>query len=327
MCFKELVIFFITLFFCLSAQAGELKVEQQAAKIKGITLYNQHKAVSAEPYLRKAAEAGDRESQYYLAESLRFNSRYMTSEAQAWYVAAAEQGDYYAMFRLAGADNDDLCQTIGECPEKNKLSSHWSKMFLGKVEPLASSGDGEAMMLMYRWTGDIDWLKRSAEVNYAGAQYLLAVKYQEGKGVVFPPWDRSLVIEELYKKSADAGFPKSIGNYAGLMIEKGDLATARMLLKKAAETGMESSVYTYGSFLAHEPDEVGYKLDLVKGYGLVSLLLELDGGGGALYFAEEKLKQIEAKMLPEQIEEAKAFAKEWKATHPPLSFFPDKLGF
>jgi len=31
-------------------------------------------------------------------------------------------------------------------------------------------------------------------------------------------------------------------------------------------------------------------------------------------------------MTAEQIEESKIVAKEWKATHPPLSFFPDKLG-
>ena len=32
-------------------------------------------------------------------------------------------------------------------------------------------------------------------------------------------------------------------------------------------------------------------------------------------------------MTPEQIEQAKTFAQEWKATHPPLSYFPEKLGF
>jgi hypothetical protein len=57
------------------------------------------------------------------------------------------------------------------------------------------------------------------------------------------------------------------------------------------------------------------------------LLLELDGGGDAKIYAEDVLPEIGAKMTPEQIEEAKAFAEEWKASHPPLSFFPDKLGF
>ena len=45
------------------------------------------------------------------------------------------------------------------------------------------------------------------------------------------------------------------------------------------------------------------------------------------------LEEIEIVIAPEewgnteQIEQAKAFAQEWKATHPPLSYFPEKLGF
>ncbi|WP_256584844.1 MULTISPECIES: hypothetical protein [unclassified Pseudomonas] len=42
-----------------------------AMKSRGITLYNQFKTISATPLLRIAAEAGDHEAQYYLAESLR----------------------------------------------------------------------------------------------------------------------------------------------------------------------------------------------------------------------------------------------------------------
>lgn len=42
---------------------------------------------------------------------------------------------------------------------------------------------------------------------------------------------------------------------------------------------------------------------------------------------EYKLPKVASKMTPEQIEEAKVFAAKWKATHPPLSFFPPKLGF
>jgi hypothetical protein len=40
----------------------------------------------------------------------------------------------------------------------------------------------------------------------------------------------------------------------------------------------------------------------------------------------DKLPKIAAKMTKTQIAEATAFAQKWKATHPPLSFFPDKLG-
>ena len=118
-----------------------------------------------------------------------------------------------------------------------------------------------------------------------------------------------------------------MGQYMGVLHEKGDLKGARYWLEQAAAQGSQAAVGSYGAYLAHTPDQLGYPLDLVKGYGLVSLLLELDGGGGVEEYVADKLELIAAKMTPEQIEEAKAFAKEWKASHPPLSFFPDKLGF
>ena len=39
------------------------------------------------------------------------------------------------------------------------------------------------------------------------------------------------------------------------------------------------------------------------------------------------LPDIEKNMSKEQIEKAKELAKTWKANHPPLSFYPDKLGY
>jgi hypothetical protein len=60
---------------------------------------------------------------------------------------------------------------------------------------------------------------------------------------------------------------------------------------------------------------------------LIYLLRELDGGGNIQSYIEHTLPEIAAKMIPKQIEQAKVFAQEWKATHPPLSFFPDKLGY
>jgi len=61
--------------------SAELSSEQQAAKVQGIILYNQYKAVSATPFLTIAAEAGDHEAQYYLGESLRRKNHYMNPEA------------------------------------------------------------------------------------------------------------------------------------------------------------------------------------------------------------------------------------------------------
>ena len=96
---------------------AQLTPDQQAAKERGLMLYNQYK--EAVPDLRIAAEAGDREAQYFLAESLRLEKRYMTAEAHRWYEAAAQQGDYYAMIRL-GRSGDDLCTVMNTRSTKTR---------------------------------------------------------------------------------------------------------------------------------------------------------------------------------------------------------------
>src|SRR5471030_3134696 len=68
---------------------------QQQAKSLGLERYNQYKV--ATPALSIAAEAGDREAQFYLAEELRQQKKHITAVAQKWYEAAAAQGDYYAI--------------------------------------------------------------------------------------------------------------------------------------------------------------------------------------------------------------------------------------
>ncbi len=114
-------------------------------------------------------------------------------------------------------------------------------------------------------------------------------------------------------------------DYIEILYKKGDLEGVRHWLQAAAETGDQKAISSYGSFIAHAPDQVGYPLDLVKGYALISLLKELDGGGAIQDFVHDTLEEIASKMTVEQIESSRAVAEQWKTTHPPLSFFPDKL--
>ncbi len=100
----------------------------------------------------------------------------------------------------------------------------------------------------------------------------------------------------------------------------------RHWLAIAAETGDQAAISNYGAYIAHTPNKVGYPLDLIKGYALFTLLGELDDSGGIGRYVERKSEEIREKMTPAQIEESKILAEQWKATHPPLSFFPDKLG-
>ena len=95
----------------VSTAFAQLTLEQQAARDKGLELYQQHMGVSAIEPLRIAAEAGDKTAQYYLGETLRLNNMFMTAEARKWYEAAAEQGDLFSMLRLS--NGSDLCKELG----------------------------------------------------------------------------------------------------------------------------------------------------------------------------------------------------------------------
>lgn len=304
--------------------AAELSSIQQAAKTQGITFYNQHKAVTAIPFLVIASEAGDREAQYYLGEALRKNNKYITPEAQSTYEASARQGDIYAMIRLSQRNND-LCVKMNNCSGEKKSPSEWSKSAFEAATKEAEKGDAEAMYLMYRITGDDKWLEKSAQNGFSLAQFRLATKYQEGGGFFLLPASRLDAVERWMKASAEGGYPPGMMGLAAVSVEKNDLESFRLWNEKAAASGYVEGVFGYGSYLGEDPSNYGFKLDLVKSYALLSLLYELDGGGHVRRDIEDVLPDIAKKMSSEQIKEAKVFSENWKSSHPPLSFFPDKL--
>ncbi|WP_415756175.1 tetratricopeptide repeat protein [Pseudomonas sp. LT1P18] len=298
--------------------------QQLEEKEKGIILYNQFKTLSAISHLEIAAEAGDHEAQYYLGEALRKVKRHITPEAQSAYEASALQGDIYSMIRLSGNKND-LCIVMKNCPKGRKEPAEWRKMALNAAKKEAAKGDAEAMYLLFRLTGDDKWLEQSAESGYAFAQYYLATGYRDGKGFFLLPSKRAEVVERLMKASAEGGYPLGMMGYVEVLAYKKDFETLRFWNEKAAKAGYASAVFGYGSFLSKNPSELGFPYDPVKSYALIYTLLELDGGGGLQDYANDMLPEIAAKLTPEQIEQAKQMSKEWKATHPPLSYFPDKL--
>jgi TPR repeat protein len=318
--------FITTILICLafiSQNAAALTDEQLSAKTKGITLYNQYKPAESE--LRIAAEAGDGEAQFYLAEELRQKSQYITPEAKKWLELASSTGNFYAMLRLARSD-DDLCKTLNNCPPGQKTPAEWLSTVKEDATQKANNGDAEAAYIMYLASGQLDWLEKSAESGFAEGQWLLATRYKEGKGSFILPWKRSEAVERWAQASAKGGNPKGMMEYAAILYENGDVNGFRHWNEQAASISFATTVYGYGSDLAHEPDTYGYPYDVVKGYALVSLLKELNGGGGLDTSVADKLPKIAEKMTATQIEQAKKYAIEWKASHPPLSFYPEKLG-
>lgn len=301
-----------------------LTPEQQAVKKAGITLFNQYR--TAEPELRIAAEAGDAESQFYLGEELRLRDRFMTKEVVHWLEQAALQGHSYAMIRLARSA-DSFCAVLGNCPVGVKTPEQWLSEARQLNEPKAAQGDAEAMYLMYKITLDREWLHKASEADHALAQYWLAAYIEDGMGFYFWPGSRQEEVEKWFKASAEGGYPLSMEDYATILLNKQDYAGYRLWVERAARTGYVSAVFEYGLGLAPviEDLDYGYEQDMVKAYGLLSLLLELDGGGGMAGRAARSQAEFEDQMTAEQLDQAREFAAEWKATHPPLSFFKQKL--
>ena len=320
-----IVSFVASAIFNAGKYASASETEKNGALKNGIILYNQLKIDAAIPHLEKEAENGDIDAQYYLGEALRKRNRHMTTEAQRWYETAAKNGSIFAMIQL-GRQNDDICQKMSNCPPSEKSSAEWLSQATELAKKEASKGDPESLYLMYEITFDRTWLEKSATAGYALAQYWMAVGDRQGEGVFLVPGRREEAVSKWLKAASEGGNPKAMMDYIEILYKKGDLEGVRHWLQAAAETGDQNAIGSYGSYIAHTPDQVGYPLDLVKGYALISLLKELDGGGAIQDFVQDTLEEIGSKMTPEQIKNSKAVAKEWKDTHPPLSFFPEKLG-
>ena len=303
---------------------AQLSTTELSNKSKGIELFNQFKTVSAIPFLSIAAKAGDSEAQYYLAESIRKNNRYMTQEAQSWYEASAEQGDLYAMIQL-GRSNADICTAMQNCPQIKKQPIEWLNQAQTIARQRAEQGNAEAMYIMYEVSTEDGWLEKSANAGYSIAQYWMGIRERQGEGSFIMPWKRSESIEKWFKASSEGGNPKAMMAYLEILYKNGDMNAVRHWIEEAAKTGDQDAISSYGAYLSHTPDKIGLPLDLVKGYGLLLLLKELDGGGNVQAYLEDKLPEVSQKMTPQQITDAKLFATQWKGTHPPLSFFPEKL--
>jgi TPR repeat protein len=307
---------------------AQLTAEQEKSRAKGIFFYNMMDDYTARPFFEVSAQAGDGESQYYLAEIIRTRKKSITPEIQALYEAAAEKGDIYAMMRLSDK-GDDLCHIMENCPPDIKTPQEWLESARSLAKERAAQGDGEAMQQLFLMTSHLDWLIKAAESGFPEAQEWLGSLYKEGAGTFLIPGNRKKEIEKWYKASAEGGYPPGMNSYASLLNKRGDRQGYGYWIEQSAKAGHFSAMSGYAAWTAHMPDEVGYPLDLVKAYGLTLLMAEADPGRGPSSpgYGGQVLPKVAAKMTPEQIEAGKAYAKEWAKTHPPLSRFPPKYGF
>ncbi len=284
-------------------------------------LYNQRKP--SIPALKIAAATGDAESQFLLAEELRGPTQIMNPEALRWYEKSALQGDMYAMFRLSNKQYD-LCIVINSCSQGSRSPAEWKKQLISIAEKKTAEGDSEAMAILYLISGDLKWLKNSANAGNPESQWLLANKYKEGNGF-FWPGQRDKEIENQLKLSAKAMFPRAIIEYAALLGRRGESDKGRQWYLKAVELSYAIAVSSY-AYLLETGDTYNIQKDPVQAYALNTILLELDGGGGLDMGAKHSIEELKKQLSLSEIKHALDYAEQWKQQHPPLSFYRIKLG-
>lgn len=302
---------------------GALTPDQSQAKRKGIELYNQNQWFKLEPYLKISAEAGDTESQYFLAETLRHQKLFMTKEAQHWYEEAAAKGHVYAMLRLS--ENKELCTLTEECKQDE---NYWINTARKITKECADSGQKKCLLMMYNATAEIEWLKKSAEAGDSLAQNLLAHRFEEGEGWFLLPSQRQQAVMKWAKASSDAGYPPAMLEWALELAKEGSAEAAKNALISSAETGYVDAVFEYAAALSSEDHSKKYEIELdkAKSYALFSLLSELgDSSPGDL--AQKQTSILASGMSSDEINHAKKIAQDWKSSHPPLSYFAPEFGF
>ncbi|WP_394235642.1 tetratricopeptide repeat protein [Pseudomonas anguilliseptica] len=289
----------------------------------GFDLYNQNNWIDSQKHLKIAAEAGNSDAQYYLAEALRLSNRYMTEESQHWYTAAAEQNDLFAMIRLS--DSDDLCGTLQEKCKKDR--TYWEKRARTLAQEQADSGNSIAMHALYYLTGNRGWLKKAADAGNHEAGYFLVdlmlsdtMEPVTGKTTLTPE-------AELYlRKSAEGGNPKAMSLLSSWLDIYGKFEESKKWLEKCLLTSHDNCVLRLESIhrqLTTRYKNLEYKPNKITAYGL--LLFRRDALGKAK--TSSIFDTFEDELTAEQKVEGEKFFHEWKKTHPPLSFHVPKLGF
>jgi hypothetical protein len=279
--------------------------QQEIAKKRGMELYNLGEFTHAEAYLKVPACAGDATAQFALGEVFRRQDKAVTEEAKKWYRLAAAQDHVYALMRLADEASVKKAKTLAQAA--------------------ADGGSGEAMLQMYELTQDIEWLKKSAEANFQEGQYILALRYDKDTTLISDAVVRHAAVNDLLKKAADAGFPKAMLWYSNRRPGSNDKTAKRQWLEKRVQLSDVNAVLDYGYALAfdytdeEDANEYGYEQDLVKGYGLIWLVIDSTRDFLQLDTAISNLAQIGGGMTAAQIESAMTFAQDWTRTHGALS--------
>lgn len=292
----------------LSGHVAHINDQTKAAITKGLELYNLGEFDPAKTYLTIGATGGDSASQYALGEILRRQAGSVTEDAKKWYQLAGAQEHVYALLRLADTDSLKKAKELAQAK--------------------ADKGDAEAMLELYELDQKVDTLKKAADAGSMEGKYILAVKYDKDQTLIADSSLRRATIDLLLQAAAVAGFSKAIHWYANRPPVSVNLPVRRQWLEKRAALNDLNGVLEYGYALGgvYANDDgvdtqYGTTQDLVKGYGLIWLVIETTREFRRHAEARGNLAAIAEDMTPEQITAGEAFAKQWEMSHPPMSEF------
>ena len=322
-----------------SINSWALPADIQAAKDEGMRLYGFGISAETIPYLEPAAETGDVEAMYYLAEVHRLRNMGLTTEAMEWYLKAAEQGDPYAMLRLF---QGGACVAGDNCPED---SEDWREAALDITLPKAEAGDPEAMLAMYYIYANLDasrltsvynllgiptragkWLERAAEAGLPEAQTMWGNQIMGGRGWYFTKSRRLEAAESWFSRAAEQGYAPAMDSLGGLLREQENYLEAMQWFIAASEHGhINGRMWLASCYIEPNEDPMcsSVKQDRVKGW---AIYYAMDQEANTTS-SEISLKLNRDLLTENERQEGEALADEWLGQDPPLSNFPRRFGY
>ncbi|CEP35148.1 Putative uncharacterized protein [Halomonas sp. R57-5] len=299
------------------SSAWALDEEAQAAKDEGMRLYNALQREESIPYLEIAAEAGDIDAMFYLGKA---------SHSQEWYYRAAQQGELYSMLLL-----HDACEKQQLCPDDG---DDWVEAAIADALPLAEAGNTNAMFALYPLyaTRGYDaepqyWLEKAAEAGNVEAQFKLAGRVRDGRAGYPDDTERLNAAEQLYRRAAEAGYPRAMSSLARFLHDQGHDDEAWQWMVRASEAG-HINARQWLAYCYIEPDEEKNGMcqterNPAKGWAILLAVNEeapnIHIENALSYFGDSD------EITPEQREEGERMMEEWLNREPPLSYFPMKF--
>lgn len=222
-------------------------------------------------------------------------------------VLAANSGSVDAQLRLAlkFQEGKDAPQDLSQAVHWFELAaSNGSAVAQRKLGLMFAQGSGVSQ----DYSLAIKWLRNSADQGDILGQYNLGYAYSNGFGV---PKDENEAIK-WWTLAAEQGFDQAQHDIAwhyvaGEVVEK-NYAAAHVWYKLAAAQGLLASQNNLGEMYLHGQ---GVPIDLIQAYMWFSLASR-DGDQDGL----ASLADLEKKMTPEQILEAKKLAVDWQRERP-----------